>query len=238
MSVDHKSEYVSSECSLRFDFDLIASDYDQWYSSVRGAVYDRIEKHIINKFLPVADMKTKLLDLGCGTGHWSEYFSGKGFFVTGIDVSERMINIARQKNIPNSDFQIADGQNLPFEDNSFDVAAAITVLEFAANPAKIISEMVRCVKKNGGIVIVGVLNILNSYNKKRINRGSGVYSNANMLAPKQVDDLLRQYGTPNVLVTGLVPENEWLLKNLPFCECAGKILHFQNGAFIAAKIIL
>lgn len=42
--------------------------------------------------------KSKILDLGCGMGHYSNYISKKGFEVTGIDFSEEMIALARNDN--------------------------------------------------------------------------------------------------------------------------------------------
>lgn len=40
----------------------------------------------------------KILDLGCGMGHYSKYMHNKGFNVTGIDISEGMLNIAKETN--------------------------------------------------------------------------------------------------------------------------------------------
>ena len=49
----------------------------------------------------------------------SEKYPDKNY--TGIDLTEAMINVAKAKNIPNAKFVVGDCENLPFEDDSFDV---------------------------------------------------------------------------------------------------------------------
>jgi len=61
----------------------------------------------------------RILDIGCGPGRDSNYFSNKGLEVIGIDLSEELLKIAR-KNSPNSEFYIRDMRNLDFESESFD----------------------------------------------------------------------------------------------------------------------
>jgi len=224
--------------SANNDFNQCAPLYDQWYQTQRGRIYDHVEKKTVDQLLGKNRPGTKLLDVGCGTGHWSLHFSEKGFHVTGVDLSTAMIQIARQKQIPNSHFDIGDGRNLPFKDESFDVAVAITVLEFTIEPAKIISEMVRCVKKRNGTIVIGVLNALSGYNQKRKKIPGSVYASANLFTPQQIYNLLSGYGKAKLLTTGFVPQEDWLLGMYPLCECVGKTLSSRKGTFIAARIDL
>jgi ubiquinone/menaquinone biosynthesis C-methylase UbiE len=226
------------ESASSFDFGRIADSYDKWYSTARGFVYDRLEKKAIDRLLPNGDNGSRLLEVGCGTGHWSEYFSNRGFEVTGVDISKEMIEVAKNKHIAKSQFQVADGENLPFADESFDLAVAVTTLEFTANPEKMVSEMARCVKKPAGKLIVGVLNALCSYNQKRKNKSHGVYSAANLLSPEQIKELLERFGKPQILIAGFVPQRSWLLWLSPLCEFAGHLISSQRGVFIAAKVDL
>lgn len=53
------------------------------------------------------DCKHRILDLGCGMGHYSNYMYDKEFDVVGIDISENMINIAKRNN-PNIEFIVSD----------------------------------------------------------------------------------------------------------------------------------
>jgi 2-polyprenyl-3-methyl-5-hydroxy-6-metoxy-1,4-benzoquinol methylase len=79
---------------------------------------DFIEKEINhNKFL-------KIIDIGCGTGRHSIELSQRGYSVTGIDLSESLLEKAREKANQKGlqiDFFKHDARNLPF-DKQFDVA--------------------------------------------------------------------------------------------------------------------
>lgn len=221
-----------------FDFDRVADDYDRWYESARGAMYDRLEKKALDRWLGAGGGGKRLLEVGCGSGHWSEYFSEKGFEVTGVDLSEKMIRLARSKDIRGSVLQVADGENLPFPDDSFAVAAAITTLEFTANPAKVMSEMTRCVKKPGGRLLVGVLNGLSGYNRRRTNKAASVYASARLFTPAQLKDLLRTFGEVEIMIAGFIPRWDWLIPVSPLIDYFAQLASNNRGAFIAAEVRL
>jgi len=222
----------------QYDFDKIADNYDSWYDSAIGAMYDKLEKQTIDKLLADIAGHGRLLEIGCGTGHWSWYFSDKGFEVTGVDMSEKMIDVARQKNMPNSHFEVADGRNLPFEDAGFDAAAAITVLEFSPEPERIIAEMIRCVRKKNGVLIIAVLNALNAYNQTKQNTQGSVYASANLFSPQQIYKMLSEHGNTQLLTTGFIPEKDWLIKISSIGERLGQFIRPRRGAFIAARVDL
>lgn len=224
--------------SSRFDFGRIAEHYDEWYRSKQGSLYDRTERKALDRLLPDASKGNRLLDVGCGTGHWSAYFAGKGFDVTGIDPSEQMVRIARGKNMAASRFLVADGENLPFSDHQFDVATAITSLEFTIHAKRVLSEMARCVKKPKGTLIVGMLNTLSSSNQAKKARPESVYASADFLPPDGVKKLMSQFGKVDIRIVGFVPKAEWLLPLSPVVEYLCRLLGSQQGAFIAAKVEL
>lgn len=227
-----------TEKQSRFDFDLLADKYDSWYESAKGAMYDRLEKGAISKYLPKKPMRRKLLEVGCGTGHWSQFFSGYGFVVIGVDVSESMIDIAQSKNIPNASFQVADGHSLPFKDVIFDVTAAITTLEFVRDAEVVVQEMVRCTRKPGGRLLIGVLNELARLNRNRKQRPETPYAKARLFSPSQLKQLLEPYGQVRMVITGFVPNQTVLLPLTPLFDAIGRFLHIPCGAFIAAEVRL
>ena len=100
------------------------------------------------------NQKTRFLDLGCGGGGSSVLATERGAQVAGLDAAEALINIARER-VPDGDFRIGDLEELPYEDNSFDVAFASLSIMFATNPAVALGEMKR-VTVLGGRVIVGI----------------------------------------------------------------------------------
>jgi len=78
MLSDRNGTLVNEGVTSHFDFGRIASRYDAWYWTPRGAMYDRLEKRAIDSLLPFSSDGGKLLEIGCGTGHFSEHFADKG----------------------------------------------------------------------------------------------------------------------------------------------------------------
>lgn len=131
----------------------IPADYDAWYHSTRGSWIGQQEFSILLKlFTPKAGQS--LVDIGCGTGYFSQRFQRLGLQVTGLDPDSAMIEFAKTKESQIKYIE-GDAMALPFADNSFDYCSAITSLCFVAEPEKAISEMLR-VSRHG--MVLGLLN--------------------------------------------------------------------------------
>ncbi len=137
-----------------FDEPEIVSNYDAFYNTDKGKLVDEIEKGIIGEFLTSLKVK-ELLELGCGTGHWTAFFEHKGFDVVGIDISCEMMEKAAAKGLQ-AKLQVGDAEKLPFFDKSIENVASITMLEFVQNQEIVIQEVYR-VLKPGGYAIFGLL---------------------------------------------------------------------------------
>lgn len=88
----------------RASHDAIAEKYFEAYSG------DTSDLKYFDEFLTTVS-GNKILDLGCGMGHYSQYMSNKGFQVTGIDFSEGMLNIAK-RTYKQPEFLVGDVCNL------------------------------------------------------------------------------------------------------------------------------
>jgi ubiquinone/menaquinone biosynthesis C-methylase UbiE len=238
MPLANCNSQIKTKKRTRFDFDCVADAYDDWYKSAKGAMYDRMEKKAISKYLPRNVQGKKLLEIGCGTGHWSQFFSEFGFEVIGVDVSERMINLAQSKGIPNTLFQIADGHSLPFKNGIFDVTASIVTLEFVSNTELVLREMVRCTCRRGGKLLIGVLNALAPLNCKRQLYSESLYSKARLFSPIELKELLEAYGQTHIATTGFIPKRECFLPLAPAFDFMCRLLHRPSGVFIAAEVRL
>ena len=231
---------VEKQEASTLDFAEIAGRYDCWYNTTRGAMYDRLEKQAFDQLLTNRNNGKRMIEVGCGTGHWSRYFSDRGLEVTAVDISKEMIDIARQKHITHCRFLVADGASLPFADNGFDVAAAITTLEFAAKPKSLIAEMARCVRRPGGRLLFGLLNALSPYNwqqnKNESNRS--VRARANLFSPRQAKELLDPFGRVKMLIVGFVPSSDRLILLAPLGEFLCRLAGSQKGAFIVGEVQL
>ena len=84
------------------------------------------------------DVRT-ILDIGTGSGVFAEVFSGLGLDVTGIDIQEPMLEIAR-KLVPRAHFQLGTSENLPFVNGSFDLCFLGLVLHESSRPLRTLRE--------------------------------------------------------------------------------------------------
>lgn len=130
------------------DYNLIAQDY----ARTRAFVSEDIKK--------LADYVLsgeKVLDSGCANGRLFEVLREKNVDYFGIDISEKLIEIAKRK-YPEAKFQVADALNLPFPSDFFDKVYSISVLhnipshEFQLQYLK----ETRRVLKPGGLLILRV----------------------------------------------------------------------------------
>ena len=129
------------------------AEYSAWYHTPRGAwIADRELRLMMSMMRPASG--SSLLDVGCGTGHFSRRFANAGFNVTGIDPDQSAIEFARNRN-GNVVYDIADAGKLPFDNNAFDYVTAVTSLCFITEPEQALREMWR-VSRRG--VMLGLLN--------------------------------------------------------------------------------
>jgi SAM-dependent methyltransferase len=88
---------------------------------------------------------TRYLDVGCGAGMAAQMASTLGAQVAGIDASEALLAIARERT-PSGDFRIGDLEDLPFADRSFDVVTGFNSFQYAGNPSIALVEARRVAK--------------------------------------------------------------------------------------------
>ena len=138
---------------MSFDID-VAAEYDQWYQRPEGRYADALEKKLFLRLVQ-PQRGQSLLEVGCGTGHNLEFFSELGLNVTGTDSSEPMLQMAAKRLGPEARLLIGKANKLAFDNNSFDIVALITVMEFLSDPAGALKEAVRVSREK---VYIGVLN--------------------------------------------------------------------------------
>lgn len=95
---------------------------------------------------------SKILDVGCGTGHLAAELARRGYDTWGTDLSAGMIEYA-QVNYNRDRYQVADIEKIPFPDNFFDGIVCLGVVEYLASDGPALSEMHRVLRPGGFAVI-------------------------------------------------------------------------------------
>jgi 2-polyprenyl-3-methyl-5-hydroxy-6-metoxy-1,4-benzoquinol methylase len=99
----------------------------------------------------------RLLEVGCGVGIDLVRFARGGALVTGVDLAETSIELAKQyfqqAGLP-ADLRLMNGEALEFEDDSFDVVYAHGVLQYTANAQQMVAELHRVLKPGGKAIMM------------------------------------------------------------------------------------
>jgi SAM-dependent methyltransferase len=96
---------------------------------------------------------TRHLDAGCGAGMAAALSASLGATVAGVDAAEGMLEIARERT-PSGDFLQGEIEDLPFEDDAFDLVTGFNAFQFAGDPGRALAEAGRVTRPGGMVVIM------------------------------------------------------------------------------------
>jgi len=134
-------------------FSTIAARYDRANTVMSAGVHHLWRRKAVR--WSGAKEGDAVLDCATGTGDLAIAFKkavGSGR-VVGTDFTPEMIALARQKS-RDITFDVADVTNLPFEDDSFDIASISFGIRNVGDPARGIAEMVRVVRPGGRVIVL------------------------------------------------------------------------------------
>lgn len=109
----------------------------------------------------------KILDIGCGTGELSEYLVSKGAFsVLSIDISERMINLAKRRfqHISGMKFECCAFEDFDLQSNYFDLVVSSVAFHYIEDFSLICKKVCQSLQ-NGGYLIFSVEHPILTANK-------------------------------------------------------------------------
>lgn len=165
----------------------MASRYEQWYEG-KGRRADALEKALLGKLLGRFVGSRSVLDIGCGTGHFTRWMAEKGLAAVGLDSSEAMLSEARRLG-GEAEYLRGDALLLPFADRSYDLATMITTLEFLPDPVRGLSEAARVARRG---VVLGVLNRWSLSALKYRASGGETWRSARFFGPGELARLVRR----------------------------------------------
>ena len=148
-------------------FSSVASTYNEnnyVLAGKRGKYPDIFRRHgyILEM---VEGLQGRALEIGCGSGELLCNLLKRNFEVVGIDLTRSMVEasrtlVAKRYEGKRADAAVADIENLPFREESFDLVVAAGVIEYLASDEKALRGLYRILKP-GGVVILSVRNKVN-----------------------------------------------------------------------------
>ena len=134
----------------------------------------------------------KALDVGCGEGNHLLLLQQFGLDVYGVDASSYMIRRARKRlgNRPN--LRVENANDLPFDDNEFDVSVLINTLEFLDDPLRALREVGRVTRRRVLIVVLNRLSLYCLMSKSRSLFRKSIFNGATLYTLWEIKLLLRE----------------------------------------------
>ena len=143
------------------------AEYDAWYDTPRGRWIGEREFRLSRSLLYAAPGAT-ILDVGSGTGYFSRRFLGEGYRLTALDPDMEALRFALQKTPAMSQVN-GSALALPFADEQFDHAIAMTSLCFIDKPARALAELYRVSRYS---CLLGLLNRHSLLYAQKANKGA------------------------------------------------------------------
>jgi ubiquinone/menaquinone biosynthesis C-methylase UbiE len=155
-------------------FEGAAERYEAWYSTARGTRASRAEKALLDGLLDGFGGARTVLDVGCGTGHFTRWLEQRGFHAIGLDRAPATLAVLRRQ-LPTCPALVADAHLLPLRDRAVDLVVFVTTLEFLEDPRRALSVAARVARR--GLIVLA----LNRWSAGALSRRFGPASHGELL---------------------------------------------------------
>lgn len=162
-------------------------NYDKWFDTIEGKALFQSEIDAVR--LLMKGLKHPFLEIGVGTGRFATELE----IDFGIDPSAKMLSIAVTRGIKTKK---AEGEALPFPDNSFGAVFILFTLCFVKEPEKVLAEAKRVLKPDSGLII-GFINRESPWGElylKKKSEGHPIYKYASFFSVKEISGLIENAG--------------------------------------------
>lgn len=133
-------------------------EFNEWARAGKGDSMERGHRPVGEQAIARMNVSAEanVLDVGCGSGWAARLLAQNAGHVIGIDVSDEMIQVAREQSIEfaNVEYQVASAENLPFPANTFTHAFSMESLYYYADIGKAMREIARVLQPGGLFVTV------------------------------------------------------------------------------------
>ena len=129
----------------------------EFFADLEEYRFDKL--HYLPRLVDFAGYANKeLLEVGCGIGTDLVRFARGGAVVTGVDLSQTAIDLARQNfqwnGVTAKELRVANAEALPYADASFDVVYGHGVVQYTAEPSRLVGECHRVLRPGGQAIFM------------------------------------------------------------------------------------
>jgi len=203
-----------------FENPAFVEGYETWYETT-GSRTDRQEKALLQRLLVGFPAGRTLLEVGCGTGHFTRWFQERGLQAVGLDMSTPML--AKAVRLGRLPCVHGDALSLPFSNSTLDIVALITTLEFIPEPVLALAEAFRVARCG---LILGVLNRQSILGWRLKQEGGPVWEVARFFNPAELVKIVQN-------AVGDTAEIVWWTTLWPI---SSRSLHLPWGGFIGMSV--
>src|SRR6185436_19198242 len=134
----------------RVDYDRVAASYDRRY---RDGEPPGLAAFISERAARAGDRP--VLDVGCGTGRWTQEAMATGRRAVGLDPSTAMLARARTR-LPGTALVRGRGESLPFAGGTFGTVLCVYVIHHLDDPARFVAEAARVLASGGTLCVLAL----------------------------------------------------------------------------------
>jgi SAM-dependent methyltransferase len=134
-------------------YGALADRYDALFLAPHRRAYDQLAWEVASSLLP--DDSGTIVDLGCGTGRWSQQLVELGHHVVGVEPTPAMAAIARSQ-VPSQDFELieATAEAAEIADGCADMVLAMGSLQYVDEPRRVVGRAARWLRPGGWLVVL------------------------------------------------------------------------------------
>jgi len=206
---------VMSIIKTKDAYSSIANKYDEIYKNYKCELEDNFIINIIKKN---NIHKGNILDLGCGTGKFLDWFPDTKFFYTGVDIAPKMIDVARYK-YPEAKFIVSDMSKKKIYESQLDSIISLFSLSYCLKPEVVLKNCYNALKKDGNIFIVAYTPKW-AYSQSNVTISNGVVVNKMLYTKKFMQLILRDFKVQSIVefpfLLDLIPKK--LFNNKFICK--------------------
>lgn len=143
----------NQETLTRQYYDAEAVRYDTTHGAGQYGAQYSIQTHYIPFWKKYLKRTDAILEIGCGTGVFTQELSTIAKRVTAIDLSSRMLAYAKQRS-PHISFKIASAERLPFTNHAFGAIVCVNSFSYIRDQQKALAEFRRVLRPGGNVLLI------------------------------------------------------------------------------------